>query len=83
MKHTLSSIYIHNGEYGSFYYIRDDKLVRTYISTRTGQVGSILNSTYSCLRELQVGLIEKGIFYIDTTATNPEEFISLHPELFI
>lgn len=83
MKHTLSSIYIPNGEYCSFYYVRNDELVRAYISTRTRQAVSIFNSAYSCLRELQVALIEDGIFYINTTATNPEEFISLHPELFI
>ena len=80
MKHTLSSIYIPNGESGSFYYIKNDKLASVYISSRTGRALSI---SYSCLRELQAELIEKGIFYLNTTATNPEEFISLHPELFI
>lgn len=83
MKHTLSSIYIPNGESGSFYYMKNGKLASVYISSRTGRALSIPNSSYSCLRELQVELIEKGIFHINTTATNPEEFISLHPELFI
>ena len=83
MNHTLSSIYIPNGKYGSFYYVRNDTLVRAYISTRTGQAVSITNSSYSCLRKLQVKLIEEGIFHLDSTATNPEEFISLHPELSI
>ena len=83
MNHTLSSIYIPNGKYGSFYYVRNDTLVRAYISTRTRQAVSITNSSYACLRELQVKLIEEGTFYIDSSATNPEEFISLHPELFI
>ena len=83
MKHALSSIYIPNEKYGSFYYIRNGALVRAYISTRTRQAVSITNSSYHCLRELQVMLIEEGIFYINSSATNPEEFISLHPELSI
>ena len=83
MKHTLSSTYIPIGESGSFHYIRNDKLISVYISSRTGRALSIPNTHYACLKELQVMLIEEGIFHINSTATNPEEFISLHPELSI
>ena len=80
---SMSSIYIPYEKYGSFYYIRNGTLVKAYISTRTRQAVSITNSSYHCLRELQAELIEEGIFHINATATNPEEFISIHPELSI
>ena len=83
MKPSLPNIYIPGPNDIEFYYMKEDQLLRTCILLSTRTASPIKFSSFYCTGELRIKLIDHDISYNTTTAANPEEFISLHPELFI